>query len=257
MKVQELFETVLHDIELAKVSKEIAAKIYKLFHTDHVYDLLVNDFLLSKDATRHFLIRGSIPLKHFVKATKVTDSALKRVLQNTDLSVVAFSADNMLGGYSNRINRVSISHRLLNKKVDRPSLEQVVAHELRHALDSELADGRINNQAAVSSTAELNYDEYLKRQTEVNARLQEAMLYLFNVIQKQHMLFPKNQKQLNDKIDTFIKIALDKFDLNVFLDGDKRMKRIKSRLYKTVETLLSDPSITKETFLDKIKKIFL
>ena len=190
--------------------------------------MLVKDFIIeTPQENRELLSLASAILWNWKKNPRrevaasdvdTSDITQPAIQELTKFLKIKFDAKFDRSLYNPRTKEILVKH----DKLDVYSLKSVIVHELQHALDDFKSQGKFTKEKG----------NYWSRQSEVNARLTQAINDIESALQKIKLKNvdwnnPKIKTNIIKLINSYLKIhKLSKGDLD-----DKRYQRLVSRIY--------------------------
>lgn len=208
MRLKEIFLTEVAKDEIA--FQNIAKEIVRFVEIN--IDTFFEEGFLAKPIT-------------FFTGSKVLSHLYPR-LRNLDLVLWSERGHKVKGSFSRPLSQIEIYLNLSSRNFDRNDVESTIVHELRHALDASLSKQAFDSHMMKGT--------YLKRPTEINARLSQVLRELTS-------FYKSRQPTLKDFIEEFEKLSL-KYNLLSVFDDDEGIKLAEDAL----ENGLFGRSITPE-----------
>ena len=259
-----LDETVQDNKDLYTVSKSIADYLLKAIkNKKNFLRLYVYNTLFPNVYNTLFPNGGKKGSE--MSIPKVKNYELNYVANNTNYQVY-YDKKDVHAWYEPETVTIKINMPHIEELAKRYPLKTelitVLSHELQHAYDDLRSDKRALPKP-YKSTEKVDYEKNIYSQGEINARFQEAMIYLGAYLAKRHVS-TLDKNTIRQMLPITIKHALNRNDLvKYFEKDDPRYKRLLSRAYQFFMSEIEKPSFDDkmldkpETFLDRATKFIL
>ena len=244
---EQLDETVKENQIVNVVSKLAADKIVKIMQTKK------NAFLDLLDAgmdNKYKLTLFGLKTKN-LDVPNVRDPVLKKLFDILNIRVSTYkdwkNDDDIKTHGSYYMNEYLIDLMFpaitFTSNLRGTSLEREVAstlsHEIQHALDDLKSNGKALKNPISTSDYQTNYQDYLKKPYEVNARFQQALMDIAEYIPQTKK---DGTKTTNKDLPDLIRYAFEKNRLNeLYSKNQAEYKRLVSRAYKFFDAEMKTP----------------
>ena len=258
-KSKKINETAEENQILNLVSKKISKAIVNLM-TNKSSEMMQAFFGTPEEVANKIRVQGVYAKE--LGIPKVQDPVISNVLNKVRFVVVPHrsislaTSEHTLGWYDIRDKEIVINYEKIENYTERnlpkykdkqlrvsikrsvteAFLASTISHELQHAIDDAKSQG-----LGLKSD-----NEYLKRQHEINARLQEALLYLSN---EMRISADDSRPWLQDQI---IRIFREYNLAELYPKNSPEYKRLVSRVYKFFDAERKNPK--KETPLSLVQR---